>query len=356
MRNARKQSLLSVASLSAALLLASQVYSQETTTGRNATLRATFRDVATKVGDCAVKVGNSGGSTRGYGVLMDGGFVVTTAQNAKSDAELAVRGKGWKTRAKVLGVDKELNLAVLKLDEAPAGSAVLGSSDALRIGSYVISVGGSEEPIAVGVLSAKNRAVEVRNLGGNFLMDLFSDGNDGPRRAYAKILQHDGPMVAEALGSPLVDSDGKLIGMNVDTGYRGSAYALGIDEIKGAFDRLKKGEGAAPPAKELPAAAKKGKPRLGLAGRPLTDEERSTRGVTEGGVHVDELQGDGPAGRAGLHAGDVILELDGAKVASLDDLAAKIGTRSPGDTVTVKIRRGKTKTLDLKVVIGSSEE
>jgi putative serine protease PepD len=343
--------------LTAALLLTSQLYAQESSsTGRNATLKATFKDVAAKSGECAVKIGSSGGSTRGFGVLLDGGFVVTTATNAKSDGTLSVRGKGWKSSGKVLGVDKGLNLALVKLEEAPKGAAVLGSSDALRLGSYVISLGGSDEPIAVGVVSAKNRMVEPRSLGGNFLMDLLSDGNDGPKRAYAKIFQHDGPIAPEVLGSPLVDSDGKVVGMNVDTAYRGSAYALGIDEIKGALEKLKKGETAAPPAAERPATPEtKGKPRLGVAGRPLNDGERTARTVASGGVLVEELAPDGPAVRGGLHANDVILEVDGAAIGGLDELAAKIGAKSPGDTITLKVRRGKSKTLELKIELGSAE-
>src|SRR5262249_53432478 len=161
-----------------------------------------FKDVAEKSAAFAVRLAGKGGAERGYGVILDGGIVVTTATNVKSDDALQARGRDFRGTAKVLQVDKAQNLAVLKLVQVPKTAAVLGSWAALEMGQFVVAVGGGAEPLSAGVLSAKDRVVEPRDLSGNVLFGLFSDGNDGPKRAYTKVLQHDAPIVPEIVGSP----------------------------------------------------------------------------------------------------------------------------------------------------------
>jgi putative serine protease PepD len=305
--------------------------------GRNEALCKAFTDVAGKASNAVVSVGSA------YGVVLDGGIIVTTADAVKGARSVAVKGAGISGDARVLGIDDANGIAVL---EAPASSSnpkraasfALESHPALGIGQFVISVGNKAEPLAVGVLSAKDRKVEPKDISqANVFMELMSDGLDGPKRAFPKVLQHDGPMNEETLGSALVDSSGRLVGVNVGTGFRGSSYALAVDDIAAAVNAIKSGKTPEPPRTET---KKTGRAYLGASVHEV-----------DGALVVKELAPDGPAETAGLKPGDRIASLDSKKVATLDELASRLGKKQPGDKVSLEIVRGTERTT-LEVVLG----
>jgi serine protease Do len=305
--------------------------------GRNDVLKRTFKDVASKDSSFVVKVGSGA-----FGVILDKKLIVTTSAAVKAGGTVSVRGGAGSGDARVLGVDERNGLALL---ECPFEARGIEVSTDLVIGQYVIAVGTGDEVLAAGVLSAKNRKVEPRDLSqANMLMGLMSDGVDGPKRAYPKVIQHDAPMTDEILGSALVDSSGKLVGVNVGTGYRGSSYALASSDLVACVEAIRSGKTTAPSTDEKPAAEKPaaspGKPWLGA----------SVKEQEDGSLVVTDLASGGPAEKAGIMKNDRIYAVDGAKVVTLDDLADKISHKKPGDEVTLSLlREGEKHKIKVKL-------
>src|SRR5207302_410049 len=135
--------------------------------------------------------------------------------------------------ATVLGRNEAYDVALLKVASGPALPALpIASSRKLAIGQFVVTVGtDAARPLAVGVVSALDRRVEPRaEAKAVDLFGLFAE-NAGPKRAYARVIQHDSPIDGDKHGAPLVDADGRLVGVNVANVYRGSAYAAPIDDV-----------------------------------------------------------------------------------------------------------------------------
>jgi S1-C subfamily serine protease len=311
--------------------------------GRNDTLKKAFKDVAAKTSAFVVKVGSGA-----YGVILDGKVIVTTAAAAKGET-VTVSGPAGKGEAKVLGRDEANAIALL---ECPFEASGISLADDLAVGQYVVCVGTDNAPVAAGVLSAMNRKVEPRDLSGAMgFMGLLSDGIDGPKRSYPKVLQHDAPMSDEILGTALVDSSGKLVGVNVGTGYRGSSYALAAKDLKACIEAIKSGKKA-----ELKGDSKTVEKVPGGGGEPPHAAPKPWFGASvaeeeDGSLVVKELAEDGPAAKAKLVVGDRIFKVDGDNVSTLSDLAAKIGAKKPGDEITVSLMRDGDK-KKIKVTLG----
>lgn len=293
--------------------------------GRNDCLKKAFRDVASRDSAFVVKVGSNG-----YGVILDGKLIVTTATAAKDGGTVRVNGSAGQGDARVIGVDERSNVALLECPFDAKGIEIANTAD-LKIGQYVVTVGTGDEVLCAGVLSAKNRKVEPRDLSqANLLMGLLSDGIDGPKRAYPKVLQHDAPMSDEILGTALVDSSGKLVGMNVGTGYRGSSYAIAAADLVACVEGIKSGKTPSVQTEERPAPGVKiGKPWLGA----------SVEAQDDGSLVVKEVATTGPADQAGVKVGDRIYAVDGQKVSTLDELSEKLSTKKPGDSVVLSLMR-----------------
>jgi putative serine protease PepD len=302
---------------------------------RNDILKRTFKELASKDSGFVVKVGASA-----YGVIVGKGVIVTTADAAKAGGRVAVRGAAGSGDARVLGVDERNAVALLECPFEARGIEVATGDP--KIGQYVLSIGTDDEVVAAGVLSAKDRKVEPRDLSeGNMLMGLMSDGIDGPKRAFPRVLQHDAPLTEEILGSALVDSSGNLVGMNVGTGYRGSSYAIGWRELSACIESLKSGKAPAPSTEEERPAKTPGKPWLGA----------SVKEAEDGALVVTDMASGGPAEKAGIQKGDRIFQVDGVKVMTLDDLADRISGKKPGDEIAISLMRAGDKQT-IKVRLG----
>jgi putative serine protease PepD len=306
------------------------------TDGRNAWLNQQCAPIVEAARKHVVKLSTLRGTHRGYGVVIEDGVVLTCDSILKGDDELRAVGPSGSWTATVMGRNAQNDIAALKLrGNAPAPIA-RGSSKALDLGQWVISAGTAEVPLAVGVVSAKDRPVEPAKHQQNMFAQMFSDGtNKGPARSRPNVIQHDGPVSAEEFGAPLLDAKGRLVGINVGAPYRGSSHAVGIDQIAAFLG-------------QLTANAPAPRPWLGCkAGEVFEGLPRDVRC----GLEVRDIQPGSPALTAGLKDGDIILAVDGERFSSIDTFGKAIMSRKPGDVVTLTILRGPTE-RQVKVTLG----
>ncbi len=269
----------------------------------------------------------------GSGVIITAdGEVLTNAHVVNGADEITVKLlSGDEYKAKVLGEDNRVDLAVLRIHpKAPLTPAVLGDSSKVKVGQWAIAIGnplGFDHSLTVGVISAKGRT------------NVFSD-QGGVR--YQNFLQTDAAINHGNSGGPLCDIDGQVIGINTaiatpNQGNIGIGFAIPINMVKRAIpDLVKRG-------RVIP-------PQLGFYTQDLTPSLVQAMHLSvRGGVLVADVALDGPAAKAGLKRGDVILSVEGQKVDSSEDLKSLLYQYQPGQAIGLKVYRGG-KTLDLSVV------
>jgi len=236
-----------------------------------------------------------------------------------------------KYKAQVVGSDPFTDLALIKLDITDKNIKIptleFEDSDSIKIGEWVIAVGnpyGFDYSATVGVISAKNRTIDVGNL---HLEDL---------------LQTDAPINPGNSGGPLVDLNSKVIGVN-------TAVAIGAQGIGFAIPSNK----ARKIIKDLEAFGKVIRPNLGVEVVDLTPEIIRFLGIniTEG-VMIKEIETDGPAYNAGLKKGDIIYTINSEIVKNTIYYRKILDKYKPGDNIKVDIIR-LNKRLSKNVVLGS---
>ncbi len=253
----------------------------------------------------------------GSGFIIDRkGHVVTNDHVIARAREIrVVVADGTELAATVIGRDPKLDLAVLKIDASPKLTpAALGDSDQLQVGEWVVALGNpfaDELTVSAGIVSALGRTSETLV---------------GPtRHRYRSCLQTDAAINAGNSGGPLVNTAGEVIGINTAIDKRGSAvgFALPINRAK----------------RMIPLLVDEGRPTrawLGIFIHPVTRQvaqERAMASVT--GALVSEVIAGGPAAKAGIKAGDVILRFDGSDVnhQNFPWLAATTGVGNPIEVV-----------------------
>ena len=257
-------------------------------------------------------------SGEGTGIILSSdGYVLTNAHvvDGASKVTVATAGSTKALSATVIGADEDHDVALLKLDNASGLTpAELGRSSDVKVGEDVVAIGNAlglrgDPTVTRGIVSALNRTVE--NLTGMIQTDAaINPGNSG---------------------GPLVNSSGQVIGINTAVAADGAqniGFAIPIDKAKALADRLKTGQGPAPVA------------FLGVATTETTDGS--------GGAQVVDVVAGGPASKAGLAVGDLIVTFDGKPVAGADALSGLVQARQPGDTVAVVIERnGSSRTINV---------
>ncbi len=265
-----------------------------------------------------------GGTRRSEGsgfIVSAEGWVLTNAHVLRDITDLdIVLHDGRTIPASVLGTDADADIAVLQLQgEGPWPWLDLADSDDVRMGDRVLALGnplGLGTSVTAGIVSAKSR---VLNLDRWYRSDDF--------------IQTDAAINQGNSGGPLFDIDGRVIGMN-------TAVIYGVNTI-----------GFAIPSNLLqtivPDLAENGRIARGFLGvhaTRLSPDEASRTGIPSGAV-VRRILPDTPAASSGLAVGDIIVELDGSPIAGGRDLIAAVGTRKPGETVSIELARvqpGKT--------------
>ena len=265
----------------------------------------------------------------GSGVIVDAsGVVLTNAHVVERATEIeAVTADGKKYKAKVIGVDKRTDLAVLRLQGGNSFPfATLGDSDKIKVGDWVLAIGspfGLQQTVTAGIISAKGRSIT----GG----------------AFDDFLQTDAAINPGNSGGPLMNMSGEVVGINSailsrSGGNVGIGFAIPVNMAKRIYT-------------ELAAKGKVTRGWLGVSIQPLTPELAKGFGLKDSkGVLVADVVQDSPAAKAGISSGDIITEFDKKKVETPQDLQKVVALTSPGKGVPVKVWRDKgEKTLEIKI-------
>ena len=263
------------------------------------------------------------GSGSGF-IISEDGFIVTNrhviAESSKVSVDL-VNGKSYE--ADVIGIDNSLDVALIKIDAKGLTAFNLGDSDKLRIGDVVLAMGYPLQlgfSVTAGIVSGIGRNMQTGS------MDLGT------------YIQSDADITFGNSGGPLVNAKGEVIGINTMIVERGETFGFAIPSnlFKHSVDQLKR----------------YGEVRRGALGIQLTslDEVGKEYYGIDGGALITRVYDDFPAADAGLKADDVIIEIDGKKVGTSQDVISSVARKAPGEEVTVKILSGgkqKTKTFAL---------
>jgi S1-C subfamily serine protease len=242
------------------------------------------------------------------GVLWRPGVVVTAEHALKREEEITVTlPDGRNIAAALAGKDAGTDLAVLKVDAADAGAANLGDGASLKPGHVVIALGRSSERgvnASLGVVSGISGAWRTWRSG-----------------HVDQLVRLDVALYPGFSGGPLVDVEGRVLGINTSGLSRVMPVAIPISTVNRVVeDLLEKGRVA--------------RGYMGLGMHPVRLPDGRT------GVIVIDLQTDGPAGRAGLLIGDVLLQLNGAPITDTDDVHVNLGPASVGKKLKATIVRG----------------
>jgi putative serine protease PepD len=306
---------------------------------------------ATKIADEAlpsvVTVRASNGREGGTGsgvVVRSGGYVLTNDHvidvAAGGGAISILRSDGDTTDATIVGRDPITDLAVIKAKDASGLPAIpLGSSGALQVGEPVVALGsplGLASTVTAGIVSALNRYVRVPS-------------GSGQAAHLVGAIQTDASINPGNSGGALVDCSARLVGINtagaaVPNSSRGSiglGFAIPVDLADGVADKLI-------------ANGKVTRPGFGMQVQEIPEDvARATGGSA--GLFVAAVTSGGPADKAGLRPGDVIVDVDGEPARSVDPLVVKTLTMSAGDTIRLTYERlGSTHSTVLTLTAGQA--
>ena len=288
------------------------------------------RAVVDRVGPAVVGLGRGWG--RGSGVVVAPGRVVTNAHNLRGDEVSVTFADGGVEIGEVAGVDGDGDLAVIAVDTGDIEPVEIAGDAALATGSVVFALanpGGRGLRATLGLVSTTERSFR------------------GPRgRRFRGAIEHTAPLPRGSSGGPLVDEAGRLLGINTVRMDGGLIVAIAADQ--GFADRvetLARGEA-------LP------RPRLGLAIAPARVARRLRRavGLPElDGLLVHGVERDGPAARAGVEKGDLLVRAGDRDLVRLDDLHEALDALAPGGELRLTVVRGVDE-REVVVRLGGEEE
>lgn len=279
--------------------------------------------------------GGSGGADRpseGLGsgfIVSSDGYILTNAHVVDGANVVTVKLTDKREyRAKVVGADKQSDVAVLKIDAKNLPTVKIGDPNGSKVGQWVVAIGspyGFDNTVTSGIISAKSRAL--------------------PNENYTPFIQTDVPVNPGNSGGPLFNLQGEVIGINSmiysqTGGFQGLSFAIPINEAIKVKDALVK-------------TGHVDRGRLGVTVQAMNQTLANSFGMkTPQGALVSSVEAGGPAAKAGLQPGDVITALNGVPVTDSTSLPSQVAGLTPGSSAKVQIWRDKG-SKDLNVKIGA---
>jgi len=257
-------------------------------------------------------------------ILSDDGYIVTNNHVIENADEINVTLNNRQTyKAELIGTDPSSDIAVLKINGSSLPYMVFGNSDEVKLGQWVLAIGYPltlDVTVTAGIVSAKARSLGINSRKSNSPVESF--------------IQTDAAVNQGNSGGALVDTDGKLIGINSaiasPTGsYAGYSYAIPVNIVKKIVGDLKKF-----------GAVQRAYLGLSYPNENLTEDQKKELGIRDGeGVFVMGVANDGAAKDAGLRKGDVVTAINGVKINSSSEMIEQIANYKPGDKISVNYKR-----------------
>ena len=265
-------------------------------------------------------------------ILSSDGYIMTNAHVVEGASEVMVTlADKREFKAKIVGADKRTDVAVVKIDAKGLPAIKIGDVNRLKVGEWVMAIGspfGLENTVTAGIVSAKQRDT------GDYLPFIQTDVAINPGNS----------------GGPLINMRGEVVGINSQIysrsgGFMGISFAIPMDEAIRVSDQLR-------------ATGKVSRGRIGVQIGPVDKEVAESIGLGSAtGVLVSAVEPDSPAAKAGLQAGDVIVQFNGTKIDKVSDLPRLVGNTKPGSKVSLTIfRRGKQQQLAITVADVPTDE
>jgi serine protease Do len=269
----------------------------------------------------------------GFIVSADG-LVLTNAHVVAEAGEVTVRLTDKREfKAKVLGVDRRTDVALIKIDAKGLPTVRIGNSAQVRVGEWVAAIGspfGFENSVTAGIVSAKARVL--------------------PDETYVPFLQTDVAINPGNSGGPLFNMNGEVVGINSQIysrtgGYMGLSFAIPIEVAMKVTDDLQK-------------YGKVSRGRLGVNIQPLSKELADSFGLKSAqGALVSAVEPNSAAAQAGIQPGDVVVSVNDKAIEQPADLVRAVGDTRPGASVALKVwRQGSTRDLVAKLGETSPEK
>ena len=301
--------------------------------GTSAPADGSIAAVAEAVSPAVVNIDAGGGSGTGF-VIRSDGYILTNNHVAGGGGDLTVTFEdGSTSAAELVGANPGYDLAVIKVDRSDLPVTTLGTSSDVKVGDTVIAIGsplGLQGTVTSGIVSALDRPVTA-------------GGGESGETSFINAIQTDAAINPGNSGGPLVDGNGRVIGVNSAIASMGSAggghagsiglgFAIPIDTAQ----RI---------ASEIMETGSSQTPVVGIQVDPQ---------YTGPGARVAEVTPGGPADQAGLQAGDMVTAIDGEPVGDSTSLVVAIRDNAVGDSVTLTVERAGD-TQDIPVTLSAAE-
>lgn len=268
--------------------------------------------------------------TQGFGsgfIVKSDGVVLTNAHVVADADEVTVKLTDKREfKAKVIGVDKLSDVAVLKIDAKDLPTVKTGDPKQSRVGEWVVAIGspfGFENSVTAGIVSAKSRTL--------------------PDEGYVPFLQTDVAINPGNSGGPLFNMRGEVIGINSQIysrsgGYQGLSFAIPIDV-------------AMKVERQLIETGKVSRGRLGISIQDVSAGLAESLGMEKpAGAMIGSVERDSPADKAGIEPGDVVIKFEGTAINRSGELPPLVSDVTPGSKVVVTVlRQGKSKEISVTV-------